>query len=202
MLSISKELPHFVFGGQMKIKEIIVVEGKDDTTAIQQAVHADTIETNGSAINEEIIEKIKLAQETRGVIVLTDPDFPGQKIRNTISEHVPGCKHAFIQKEDAIHKHGKGVGVEHASPDTIRRALEGAQLMQEDSKEEITQDDLIAAGLIGGAGARERRERIGKILKIGYTNGKQLHKRLMVFEISREAFAEAVKVIRQEEENA
>ena len=202
MLSISKELPHFVFGGQMKIKEIIVVEGKDDTTAIQQAVHADTIETNGSAINEEIIEKIKLAQETRGVIVLTDPDFPGQKIRNTISEHVPGCKHAFIQKEDAIHKHGKGVGVEHASPDTIRRALEGAQLMQEDSKEEITQDDLMAAGLIGGAGARERRERIGKILKIGYTNGKQLHKRLMVFEISREAFAEAVKVIRQEEENA
>jgi ribonuclease M5 len=186
----------------MKIKEIIVVEGKDDTTAIQQAVHADTIETNGSAINEEIIEKIKLAQETRGVIVLTDPDFPGQKIRNTISEHVPGCKHAFIQKEDAIHKHGKGVGVEHASPDTIRRALEGAQLMQEDSKEEITQDDLIAAGLIGGAGARERRERIGKILKIGYTNGKQLHKRLMVFEISREAFAEAVKMIRQEEENA
>ena len=51
----------------MKIKEIIVVEGKDDTTAIQQAVHADTIETNGSAINEEIIEKIKLAQGTRGV---------------------------------------------------------------------------------------------------------------------------------------
>ena len=94
----------------------------------KQAVNADTIETNGSAINEEMIEKIKLAQETRGVIILTDPDFPGQKIRNTISEHVPGCKHAFIQKEDAIHKHGKGVGVEHASPDTIRRALEGCSI--------------------------------------------------------------------------
>ncbi len=35
----------------MKIKEIIVVEGKDDTTAVRQAVNADTIETNGSAIN-------------------------------------------------------------------------------------------------------------------------------------------------------
>ena len=34
--------------------------------------------------------------------------------------------------------------------------------MQEDSEEEITQEDLIDAGLIGGAGARERRERIGK----------------------------------------
>jgi ribonuclease M5 len=186
----------------MKIKEIIVVEGKDDTTAIQQAVNADTIETNGSAINEETIEKIKLAQKTRGVIVLTDPDFPGQKIRHTISEHVPGCKHAFIPKEEAIHKRGKGVGVEHASPEVIRRALEGAQLMQEDSKEEITQDDLIAAGLIGGVGAKERREKIGKILKIGYTNGKQLHKRLMVFDISKEMFAEAVKDIRREETNA
>ena len=86
----------------MKIKEIIVVEGKDDTTAVQQAVLADTIETNGSAINEQTIEKIKLAQETRGVIIFTDPDFPGQKIRHTISEQVPGCKHAFIPKEAAI----------------------------------------------------------------------------------------------------
>ena len=50
----------------MKIKEIIVVEGKDDTTAIKQAVNADTIETNGSAINDETIEKIKLAKETEG----------------------------------------------------------------------------------------------------------------------------------------
>ena len=47
----------------MKIKEIIVVEGKDDTTAIKRAVNADTIETNGSAINDETIEKIKLAQK-------------------------------------------------------------------------------------------------------------------------------------------
>ncbi|MCT6903202.1 MAG: ribonuclease M5, partial [Lactobacillus sp.] len=36
----------------MQIKEIIVVEGKDDTTAIKRAVQADTIETNGSAISE------------------------------------------------------------------------------------------------------------------------------------------------------
>ena len=186
----------------MKIKEIIVVEGKDDTTAIQQAVQADTIETNGSAINMETIEKIKLAQKKRGVIIFTDPDYPGQRIRHIVSEKVPGCKHAFIEKEDAIHKHGKGVGVEHASPDVIRKALEGAQVMQEDFKEEITQDDLIAAGLIGGTGSKERRVKIGKLLKIGYTNGKQLHKRLMVFEISKESFAKAVKQIRQEEENA
>ena len=186
----------------MKIKEIIVVEGKDDTTAIRQAVNADTIETNGSAINAETIEKIKLAKSTRGVIILTDPDFPGQKIRQTISEQVPGCKHAFIPKEEAIHKHGKGVGVEHASPDSIRKALKDAQLMQESPTEEITHEDLLASGLIGGDGAKARREKLGKLLKIGYTNGKQLHKRLMVFEISKQTFADAVKAIREEEINA
>ncbi|MBU8881425.1 ribonuclease M5 [Bacillus sp. FJAT-29790] len=183
----------------MKIKEIIVVEGKDDTTAIKRALNADTIETNGSAINQETIDKIKLAQQTRGVIVLTDPDFPGQKIRNTIKEQVPGCKHAFIEKEYAIHKHGKGVGVEHASPEIIRMALRNAHMMHEVFSEQITQEDLITAGLIGGDGARERREKLGKLLKIGFANGKQLHKRLMMFQISREAFANAVQVILQEE---
>ncbi|EUJ48869.1 primase-like protein [Listeria fleischmannii FSL S10-1203] len=32
------------------IQEIIVVEGRDDTTALNRAVIADTIETGGSAI--------------------------------------------------------------------------------------------------------------------------------------------------------
>lgn len=185
----------------MKLKEIIVVEGKDDTVAVKRAVDADTIETNGSAINKDTLDKIKHAQEIRGVIVLTDPDYPGQKIRNTISQHVPGCKHAFIPKEYAIHKYGKGVGVEHSSPKVIREALQDAHFMENEANEEITQEDLILAGLIGGAGAKERREKLGKMLKIGYTNGKQLHKRLMMFQISREDFAKAIKVIRQEEQN-
>ncbi|MDF2787204.1 MAG: ribonuclease [Neobacillus sp.] len=185
----------------MKIKEFIVVEGKDDTTTIKRAVDADTIETNGSAINEETIEKIKRAQETRGVIIFTDPDFPGEKIRKTISEKVPGAKHAFIPKEVAIAKNGKGLGVEHASLDAIRNALRDAQTMTETIQEEITQEDLIVAGLIGGSGSKERRIMLGKLLKIGYTNGKQLHKRLMMFQISKKEFADALALVIQEEKN-
>lgn len=186
----------------MKIKEIIVVEGKDDTTAIKRALDADTIETNGSALNQETIEKIILAQKMRGVIVFTDPDYPGEKIRRTIEQNVPGCKHAFLNKTDALHKSGKGVGVEHAKPEDIRKALHEAQIMNEVYEEEISQEDLIIAGLIGGEGAKERREKLGKILKIGYTNGKQLHKRLMMFQISKTEFANAVANIRQEEQDA
>lgn len=185
----------------MKIKEIIVVEGKDDTARIKRAVDADTIETNGSAVNQTTIEKVKRAQSTRGVIIFTDPDYPGEKIRKTIAAEVPGCKHAFLPKEAAIAKSGKGLGVEHASPEAIREALKDAQIMHEVIHEEITQEDLIMAGLMGGEGSKERRILLGKLLKIGYTNGKQLHKRLMMFQISREEFAEALSKIRQEGQN-
>lgn len=186
----------------MKIKEVIVVEGKDDTTAIRLAVDADTIETNGSAINEETIIKIKRAQESRGVIVFTDPDFPGEKIRKTIAEQVPDCKHAFLSREEATERNGKGLGVEHASPTAIKKALQGAQMMSETIMEEISTEDLVDAGLIGGNKAKERREKLGKLLRIGYTNGKQLHKRLMMFQISTEEFAAAMALIRQEEQDA
>jgi len=183
----------------MKIQEIIVVEGKDDTTAIKRAVDADTIETNGSAVNAETIEKIKRAQQTRGVIIFTDPDYPGQRIRQMIVDHVPDCKHAFIPKEDALHKRRKGVGVEHATIDVIRKALLHAHIMKAEVEEEITQEDLLVAGLVGGPGAKERREKLGKLLSIGYTNGKQLHKRLMMFQISKLEFSKAVADIYQEE---
>ncbi|MEH7440107.1 ribonuclease M5 [Neobacillus drentensis] len=184
----------------MKIKEIIVVEGKDDTTAIKRAVDADTIETNGSAVNQVTIEKVRRAQETRGVIIFTDPDFPGEKIRKTIAESVPGCKHAFLTKAAALAKGGKGIGVEHASPEAIREALKDAQILRETPSEVITQEDLLTAGLIGGEGAKERRMLLGEILKIGYTNGKQLHKRLMMFQISKQEFAEAIRVVQHREE--
>jgi ribonuclease M5 len=182
-----------------KIKEIIVVEGRDDTVAIQRAVNADTIETNGSAINEETIEKIRLAQQTRGVIIFTDPDFPGERIRKIISAKVPGCKHAFLPRNEAIAKKGKGLGVEHASISAIRQALEHVKEEMEEMMEEISYDDLVQAGLIGGPRARERREKLGAILKIGYTNGKQLHKRLLMFQISKAAFMEALRQVLQEE---
>ena len=185
----------------MKIQEIIVVEGKDDTVAIKRAVDADTIETNGSAIGEEVIEQIRLAQERRGVIVFTDPDYPGQRIRQIISEQVSGCKHAFLPKNEARPKNGRGIGVEHASPEAIRLALKDAQIAKEVFTEEISPEDLLDCGLIGGSGSKARREKLGVKLRIGYTNGKQLYNRLNMFQISKEDFIKAIQEIMQEEEN-
>lgn len=186
----------------MDIREIIVVEGKDDTTAIKRAVHADTIETNGSAINEEILRRIVHAQQKRGVIVFTDPDYPGRRIRAIIEERVPGVKHAFLAKAKTIAKNGKGLGIEHANDEDIREALKNVYTQSDiDQIEEITLEDLMTARLIGHPQSKERRNRIGEILNIGMTNGKQLHKRLMMFQITVEQFAEAIVQLDQEEKN-
>ena len=79
-----------------RIKEVIVVEGKDDTKRIQRAVDADTIETRGSAIDDETLDLIDRLAQTRGVIVFTDPDFSGEKIRRIISEEIR-CLRDLIQ---------------------------------------------------------------------------------------------------------
>jgi len=177
----------------LKVKEVIVVEGRDDTTAIQRAVDADTIETGGSALTIEKIKRIKKAQELRGVIIFTDPDYPGEKIRKTISQYVPGVKHAFITREEA-NKRGN-IGVENANPEAILRALQQAKtewIVNDIDKENISWERLIEAGIVGGNESKQRRLHIGKILGIGYGNAKQFYKRLKMFQISEEEFNRAV----------
>lgn len=188
----------------MQIKEIIVVEGKDDTTAIKRAVQADTIETNGSAITEETLKRIQHAQEKRGVIVFTDPDYPGRRIRAIIEERVKGVKHAFLPKAKTIAKNGKGLGIEHAADDDIREALQHVYTLTHEglNEEVITLEDLMTARLIGHPQSKQRRDRLGEILNIGATNGKQLHKRLKMFQITEEQFGAAIAQLDQEENDA
>ncbi|UJL46472.1 ribonuclease M5 [Virgibacillus sp. NKC19-16] len=185
----------------MKIKEVIVVEGRDDTTKIQQSVDADTIETNGSAINQEILGQIKHAKQKRGIIIFTDPDYPGERIRHIIDQEVPGCKHAFLTPNTARAKHpdNKSLGIEHASREAIQRALEDVYELTEVESSDIKKEDLIKHGLIGGPKASTYRNRLGELLQIGHTNGKQLLKRLTVFQISKAQFEHAVRQLQQEE---
>ena len=62
------------------IKQVVVVEGRDDTKRLKETFGAiDTIETRGSAIDEATLERIRQAQAKRGVIVLTDPDSQVRK---------------------------------------------------------------------------------------------------------------------------
>ena len=49
----------------------------------------------------ETLKLIKKANEERGVIIFTDPDYPGERIRKIVSNYINSCKHAFIKKEES-----------------------------------------------------------------------------------------------------
>lgn len=175
-------------------KEVIIVEGRDDTRRLKEIFpEIETFETGGSALDESKLKQISYLQVARGVIVFTDPDYPGQKIRNAITQHVPECKHAYLDKRNARGKLGKGLGVEHASEKAIREALSAAMTPTEQKKESITHAFLVKLDLIGHSGSKEKREWLATELGIGYVNGKQLKNRLNMFGITEEAVLHALE---------
>ncbi|MFR5266258.1 ribonuclease M5 [Clostridium sp.] len=177
------------------IKEVIVVEGRDDVTAVKRAVDAEIIAVGGFGINGNVIERIKEAQKRKGVIVLTDPDFAGEKIRNIIRKRVPDVKHAYIARVDGTRAKDGNIGVENASPEVIIRALEEAKITLEEKREEFIFADLVYFKLAADPKAKQRRELLGKELSIGYGNANQLLSRLNNYGISKDEFVKAIEKV-------
>ncbi|MDF2674753.1 MAG: rnmV [Clostridiales bacterium] len=168
------------------IKEIIVVEGKDDIIAVKRAVDAELIATSGLGLNDRIMERIKSAAQRRGIIVFTDPDYPGEKIRKMIQSEVPNCKHAFLPRELAT-KDGD-VGIENATPESIREALLKVKTEVDSNRFEFNINDLVKYNLTGTNMSVKRRDFMGRELGIGYGNTKQFLNRLNRYGILREEF--------------
>lgn len=173
---------------KIKIQEVIVVEGKDDTANLKRFYEVDTYETRGSAIDEDDLERIERLHDLRGVIAFTDPDYNGERIRKIIMQAIPTVKHAFLQRDEAAPKSktkGRSLGVEHASFEDLEKALSSVRgYYDDDNQFDITKSDLMRLGLLMGGDSRKRREYLGEHLRIGYCNGKQSLKRLELFGIS------------------
>lgn len=178
------------------IKEVIVVEGKDDISAVKKAVDAEMIATNGYGFPNYVKERIKKASISRGVIVLTDPDYAGEKIRKEIEKLAPGCKHAYIPRENAMK--GDNIGVENANPEAILKALKMARCCVVEKSYNFTNKDLLDNNLLLGANSSYKRDEVGKFLGIGYANAKQFLSRLNNYGITKEEFLEALAFVDKE----
>ncbi len=164
-----------------KIEEVIVVEGKTDTAILKRLLDVDTIETNGLNMTEETLQLIVKTNETRGVIVLTDPDYPGMKIRDRIQQ-ATNCKHAFVPKSDAIGAYrGKTkVGIAQTRKEAILNALENIVTFKE-NQESISWHEFLALDIVGN---KQRRLEVFNHFNLGYGNVKTLFKRLNMLGIT------------------
>ncbi len=172
------------------IKEVIVVEGKHDMQAVCRSVEAECIITGGFNLNRQTMERIEQAYNKRGIIIMTDPDSAGERIRNFLSKAFPEAKHAFVPRAEATANND--IGVEQASPEAIRLALAKVRYLEWKPVAEFTLADMLAAGLSGLPEAAARRAKLGVRLGIGYANAKTFLYRLNHYGVTRLEFTAGI----------
>ena len=160
---------------RIKLDRVVVVEGRYDAAKLAGIVDATILVTDGFGIytNRSKQKLLKMLAEKCGLLLLTDSDAAGFRIRNYITNLV-GAKHvvqAYIpavagkeRRKAAPGKEGL-LGVEGIDDDTIVKMLQTALAGQEKSIPEkadglpITYIHLYEWGLSGTADSAERRMR-------------------------------------------
>lgn len=197
-----------------KINEIIVVEGVYDKIKLSRFIDAVIFVTNGFQIfsNKDKINTLKTLAQKSDIVLLTDSDAAGFKIRNYIKQQLPesNVKHAYIPnvkgKEKRKVKAGKEglLGVEGIREDIILDALKkagctvnGCGSTPKEGKK-ITKAHLFADGLSGGDDSFFLRKRLCEELKLPA----RLSSNMLIDVLNRiltyEEYAELLKTIKNE----
>lgn len=164
----------------IKIDRVVIVEGRYDKIKLNSILDAVIIETDGFGIfnNKEKQKLIRKLAGTKGLLILTDSDSAGFKIRSFIKGIVPEeqIKHAYIpdilgkeKRKAEPSKEGK-LGVEGVKVQVIMQALEKAGVLCEETKEtsrrEITKLDLYEDGFSGKQNSDALRKKLLKHLDL------------------------------------
>lgn len=166
------KLPLHIYGA-------LIVEGKYDKIHLSQLVDCPIIATNGFEIfkSEETKRLIRFYADHGGIVILTDSDAAGFKIRSHIKSFIPSdkIKNAYIpdiygkeKRKLSPSKEGK-LGVEGISTQIIVDALRKAGAIGEEipqTGKAIDRQDLYADGFIGGNDSSSKRARLLKLLNL------------------------------------
>lgn len=161
---------------KIRIEQVIVVEGRYDAAVVSSVVDGLVLTTDGFAIykDKETQALLKELGRKRGVILFTDPDAAGFRIRNFLSNLIGQnyVKQAYIPaihgKESRKQHPGKEglLGVEGLPAEVLKKALldAGAVSAAARAGRSITYTDLFQWGLSGTAGSQEYRHNFLKYL--------------------------------------
>ena len=162
----------------IKIKEAVIVEGKYDKIKLSNILDTFIVETNGFQIYKDKARRdfIKRLADERGIIILTDSDHSGFQLRNYISMGISKdkIKHLYIpdiygkeKRKTEPSKEGK-LGVEGIEDKILINLFENAdvEFSESENKELISNYDLFAAGISGGANSKEKRKKLLKSLNL------------------------------------
>ena len=155
----------------LHIEQAVIVEGKYDKIKLSSILDAVIITTNGFSVmkNKEKLEIISFYAQNKGIIILTDSDSAGFKIRNYLKGAIKNGKIINVYVPDifgkekrkaAPSKEGK-LGVEGIDKEIILDAFKKAGVISYDKdadNDPITRIDLYECGLSGGENSSEKRK--------------------------------------------
>lgn len=162
----------------LHIKELIVVEGKYDKEKIKKITDAPVICTNGFELyrSKSVINAIRSLAKDRGVIILTDSDSAGFRIRAYLKNRLgDSCKikNAYIPaisgKERRKDKPGKEglLGVEGINEELLGEILANASTEADNNKIiPVTKADFYELGLSGKPNSTKLRNELTRKMKL------------------------------------
>ena len=148
----------------LKVKYPIIVEGKYDKIKLASLVDAEIITTDGFQIfkDREKLNLIRLLAKKDKVILLTDSDRAGFKIRGYLSGSIPMQNLVQIYIPEILGKEKRKItasaegtlGVEGIPTEILQKAFRDADVLEDEptaqAKGSITKADLYRMGLTGG----------------------------------------------------
>ena len=163
---------------------ILVVEGKEDASYLSNYIASEIVVVNGFEIPKTTINYLR----NKRIIVLTDPDEAGKKIR----ERINALLSDVVNVEIDIKKCNRGSknGVAECEIDEILTKLKQYSVTANESQSDIKMSDLYDLGLLGN---QELRKSVCAKLNLGECNAKTLYKRLIANDIKLKELTEIVK---------
>lgn len=163
---------------RLHLREVVVVEGKYDAIALSNVVDALIVTTNGFSVfsSRETKQLIRTLGAQRGVVILTDSDAAGFRIRAYVNQLAAGLcvKNAYVPaiagKESRKGKPSKEglLGVEGMRAGQLLQALEQAGIYagEEPPQNSLSYADLYELGLSGTPESADLRRRLLKELSL------------------------------------
>lgn len=163
----------------IKLKQAVIVEGKYDKIRLESLLDATIIQTDGFAIfkDKEKQRLIRRLAEKNGILILTDSDSAGFKIRSFLGGSIKNGQviHAYIpdvlgkeRRKDAPSKEGK-LGVEGMRTQALVDALAKAGVLYEEVSQpgkRVEMIDLFEDGLSGGENSQAKKAAVLKYLDL------------------------------------
>lgn len=189
----------------LHIEQAIIVEVKYDKIKLSSIVDAVIITTNGFSLfkDKEKLEIIRFYAKNKGIIILTDSDSAGFKIRSYLKGAIKNGKmtHVYIpdvfgkeKRKTEFSKEGK-LGVEGISKDILLNAFEKAGVLtnERENANKITKSDLFELGFSGGENSAEKRREL--LSKLGLPTRLSTNGALEIFNVmfTKEEFFNKIK---------